>query len=366
MLSINPGFVSKEDIVAKLQYIEHLEHLWPYSSAQGRSYYDRVSRTLRSIDSKYHEFALALFANVIYLTESLRKDTWSYLLGEMARRFDITEEDAVNESILFECNGSGMLYDFMNKNMISGRLDSDRYPRINTVQQLIESMLLFTSSTNITTTEGLRKDIKFILQKRFWILLVDNALSGTSLRSELERASQILGLLKPVYSVPKIIPLIQVYTVDAKSTVEAMLNQANIIIEPPIWALYFDSKFKIYPGNEGDCELFAKQETFNGVIELCQWFAKQSNFANDPELVQTKKRSGDDLAFGFKAGGWTIVTSPNCPTNSLPLLWYSKRGFYEGPFPRVHSRISQSKGRGGESIDALLARQDDLLKRLEA
>src|ERR1035437_9765259 len=45
-------------------------------------------------------------------------------------------------------------------------------------------------------------------------------------------------------------------------------------------------------------------------------------------------------AFGFRDGGWKLVTQRNCPNNTLPLFWANLDGIYTGPFPRNPSRIS--------------------------
>jgi len=69
------------------------------------------------------------------------------------------------------------------------------------------------------------------------------------------------------------------------------------------------------------------------------------------------------MAYGYKRGGWTIVT-PNCPTNSLPILWYEREGVYKAPFPRIMSRTSQMKGHGEELTEDAISLAPRVLKKL--
>jgi hypothetical protein len=361
MLMIKPEFLEKEQIIPKLQYLEWLEARWPYPQSQGESCYKRIMRALKQIPSKYQQFALALFANVIYLPSSLLRDTWAYLLRKAARKLGSSETEIVENAMLYEVDTSGLVYDFINRNRIEGRLDIDRLPRIDTIDQLIDKMLWIVASTG--EVEGLKIDIKTVIGKQFWLLLVDNSLSGTSLCSELEKTLKILTLMKTKFQVPKVIPLIQVITEDAEAKVGELIKANGNIIKFPIYAFRLDSRFKIDPENASHCRLFYDQETLEGVIELCKWFATETPFASDPTLKQTKEQSGDNLAFGFKAGGLTLVT-PNCPTNSLPLLWYSNPEFYTGPFIRIRSRLSQKKGYGKERLRELLNYGSELLDKL--
>jgi hypothetical protein len=354
-------FIDKEDIVSKLHLIEYFERRWPYPPSRGKPYFERIQIALQNIPSEYQKSALALFANVIYLPEPLLQDTWVYLLNETARRLNASIREVVENAMIFELNEGGLVRYFFHQNKIKGRLD---IPRVSTIEKLIDAMILILVPEG-QVNKGAVEDIKTIFAKRFWLLLVDNSLSGTSLCSELEKASQILALLEE--NTPIIIPLIQVFTEDAKNEIEKKISSLglNTFIQAPVFALYFDSKFKVCEGNEKNCKLFASEETFREVVKLCKWFATETFFANDPELIETKKISGDNLAFGFKAGGWPIVPSPNCPTNSLPLLWYSKTGIYEGPFVRISSRVSQKRGHSHERLKVVLENKDHLLRKLE-
>jgi hypothetical protein len=59
---------------------------------------------------------------------------------------------------------------------------------------------------------------------------------------------------------------------------------------------------------------------------------------------ETGSDPDSESEWGFKRGGWTIVTWANCPNNSLPVIWYphtaSKFSDIVPLFSRVDSRIS--------------------------
>ena len=118
------------------------------------------------------------------------------------------------------------------------------------------------------------------------------------------------------------------------------------------------------PGNYG-CTLVNARTTLDGIIRVSDWLADREWFKSDERLLRTIEKSGDNMAYGFKGGGWTIVT-PNCPTNSLPLLWYESAGNYEGPFPRIMSRTSQARGVGEEVTRIATEQADRALRKLGA
>ena len=323
-MNVTSNFIDDEDIISKLQYIEHMESRWPYPQSQGIKYFERILNALNTVPANFHEPALALFANVVYLPEPILKDTWPYLLSESAEANGVSENDMLESAHFFEVDTGGIVYDFINKLGIQGRLDTDQFPRIYTIDDLIGQLHWLVSAEEKKINEGLKQDIKNILNKRFWFFLVDNSLSGTSLCSELERSAILLRVLREKFQVPTVVPLVQVFTQDAENNIRKRADSFCDVIKPPTYALYF---------------------------------------ASDPELEMTKQKSQDNLEFGFKCGGWTLVT-PNCPTNSLPPLWYFKLNHYVGPFVRISSRTTQTKGHGQERLRAVLERGDELLNKL--
>ena len=365
MDGLDASFIEEEEIVSKFQMIEFLErHFAPYRHSGGVHYFSRVQKTLEKIPSRYHNCAFALFANAIYLPEPLLDKSWTYLLDELNRRLALPEIEVIQGSMLFEIDGGSSVYRFIQENNIKGRLDISRFPRgIQTIDQLIDEMCQLVSKKD--GYEDLKQDIKTVLAKKYWILLSDNALSGTSISGDIEKATEVFKLLGESFISPRVLPLVQVCTEDAEGKIDSIIKtEPNYSIEKPIIAFRFDSRFKITKQNESNCRLFLKKETLHEVLELCEWFAQNTFFKDDPELEKTKQLSGDDMRYGFKAGGWTIVT-PNCPENSLPLLWYRGRDFC-GPFPRVRSRIGQTHGKGRDKLKYLSEKKETLVKRLDS
>jgi hypothetical protein len=362
--SLEPSFIEDEEIVSKFQMIEYLEkHFAPYRLSGGVHYFARVQKTLETIPTKYHNYAFALFANAIYLPEPLLDKSWTYLLDELSRRLALAEEKVIENIMLFEINGGSSIYRFIQENNIKGRLDINRFPRgIQTIDQLIDEMYQLVSKES--GYDDLKQDIRTILTKKYWILLSDNALSGTSIFGDIEKATELFKLLGENLDLPIVVPLVQVCTEDAERKIsDKIKSESGSSIEQPIIAFRLDSRFKITKDNASNCKLFLKKETLEGILELCEWFVQNTSFKDNYELKETKLLSGDDMRYGFKAGGWTLIT-PNCPENSLPLFWYRGRDFC-GPFPRVRSRIGQSHGRGREKLRNLSENREQLKKRLD-
>jgi len=350
-LELDPGFIDAEDIVAKLHFLEHMESRWPYGPAKGFPLATRVTRSLTSLPREFSEFALAVFANVVYLPGTLLRESWSFLAEKIAQRQDTSVHDLIENCHLLEVDPSGLIRDFLHENRVEGRLDTDRFSRLQSIEELARCLLLLAESDSPKGSEA--REIRLAFSKRYWLVLTDNVLSGTSLESDLTRCQRLI----PAYAdlgTPTLIPVAQVFT----STAAEYLPEGLEVT----FALYFDEQFRVAPDNE-ECTLFGGKETLEGIVRLSRWLASQESFAKDELLLPTLAKSGDDMALGFKAGGWTIVT-PNCPTNSLPILWYARAGVYEGPFPRIMSRTSQARGVGEELTDAAVDAAPQVLARL--
>jgi hypothetical protein len=130
-------------------------------------------------------------------------------------------------------------------------------------------------------------------------------------------------------------------------------------------ALFFDERFKV---NSDKCRLIADPAVRAEVVELCQWLAAEV-LSHASHLNRMRQNSGDDLTFGFRAGGWTFVNYRNCPSDSLPLLWHESRtgqaNPYIGPFVRTHSRVANEEMSPGASLSQKLM-SDDVLPALRA
>lgn len=335
-----PSFLESEDIIAKLHFVEYQESRWPYGPARSIPLHVRISEALSSIPKEFRNYALAIFSNIIYLPNPLLHASWRFLAEKTAQRLGISAYELITNSHIFEVDPSGLKTLFMRENEIHGRLDTDRFPRFPSVNEFASDLLNLLHNSQASLSP-----LKLLLSKRYWIIISDNVMSGTSLQSDLKRLNTIAQSLN-LDPVPTILPLAQILTVDAKNRIKETCE------EEIISALYFDSTYKISPDNT-NCALFQNTETLEGVRALCKWFALQDWYLEDTALTATFEKSGDHLEFGFKNGGWTFVT-PNCPTNSLPILWYENDMHYKAPYPRIMSRESQQAGATSSILDQIL------------
>jgi len=350
-LIFDSAFLDEEDIVAKLHFLEQMEARWPYAPAKGLALAERVRQSLAQLPDEYRRFALAAFANVIYLPDALLRESWSYLATEVARARGLTSADLIEQSHLLEVDPSGLIPSFLHENKIHGRLDTDRFSRLKSVDEVASTLKLIALSEQ--SEEGAIQQIRLAFSKRYWLVLSDNVLSATSISSDLARCTRLIEAYADLGR-PEIVPMVQVLT-----------SEAERILGPhwhPYFAVRLDDRARIVPDNKM-CSLVNSSATLEGIVGLSNWLADQQWFARDDRMLRTIEKSGDRMAHGFKNGGWTIVT-PNCPTNSLPILWYECQGHYEGPFPRIMSRTTQSPGTGEEVTRIAAENAVKVLRRL--
>lgn len=362
-LGLDAKFIDDEEIVPKLQLIEDRESNSPYqhSADKNMRYFERCELAIQAVPTEHRRFAWALFANAIYLPDDLLSSTWPHLLNKAAQTLNVPKEELIECGLLLELDAANLHYDFIQKCRIPGRLDTDKFPRqVTTVGALLNMMVSLVSSEGGHDEE--KETVRDCLKKSYWLLLVDNALSGTSLCSEIDKVSQVLPLFPDSYKHPYVVVMIQVFTEDAKEMFDRKLNQEgwedNILYVP---AIQLGPEFKI---NDDRCRLFNDEKTRQGVLEFCRWFAQDTGLATDQDLIATKNISGDNLRYGFKSVGLTLVT-PNCPTDSVPPLWYptidkinidstqSQELNYVPPFPRLHSRPRQTRSKDKEHLAIL-------------
>lgn len=324
-----------------------MENRASYGPARGVPLFTRIKRALAQIPPNLQPYALAVFANVVYLPESLLRETWSYLLESLARTHSCSVDALLQRSHVFEVDPSGHTSDLFHENLIEGRLDTDRFSRFTSLSEFAQGLLLL--ERHGAVSDRLSSEIKRVFEKDIWLLINDNVLSATSLQSEIERARALINAFASLGR-PQVVPVGQVLTSVGRQAVDDIRS-----------ALFFDERFRV---GHPECRLFSSQSVHDGVIELSEWLSTHHEFTSDDRLQSTMVLSGDDMKLGFKGGGWTIVT-PNCPTNSLPVLWYSRDNFYEGPFPRIMSRTSQKKGASGLFVNTVIDKCATILQILE-
>lgn len=329
-------FIDNENIISKLNLLFRLERMDPY--ANDSTLQERIQISLQYIPCEYRQYVLALFANSIYFPNTFSKSVLQHLLNSLLFRYEIDWKNLGHLCLILEQDPTGIVNEFLRANHVHGRLDKQTFQRTQQVSSFVKTARINLKHSDVDQIE----DVTTFLKRDYWIVLVDNSLSGTSLCSDLER---LLQLSKDTGSRPKkIVLLIRTLTEMALNLIHEKFAQAidEMVLEID-YGLLLDSRFVITPNISqwSNCVLFNDKETYEGIISACKWLANQPEYKNDPLLADHKEHSGGDktMTFGFKDCGITFVSSENCPSDSLPLLWYKKDGFYIPPFPRVLSRI---------------------------
>jgi hypothetical protein len=381
-------FLSEEDIIAKIHAIQTAEHQSPYRPySLSNDYWTRTQRALQYLPVEYRHAALALFASVIYVTDDLRRSTARYLASAIAewasnRNIAIPSDVHVfavdHQSLVEQLYSVGSAYGW------GARMDQKvqlSYPTTSFFLKLIQQTLETTSSRDDFLAVP---DIQALLSKKLWVVLNDNALSGGSATSDARRLMTILGALR-LNDRPQLVVAAQIITEQAVTAVQTSLR---IPREDVFCGLYIDESLRIV---SDECALFESQELLHQVRLLCHWFGKHHfSFDLDPSssgqghhddqpdsrlrtvyagmksTVELHRRKGGDpdFSFGWLDGGYTIVDRENCPSNSVPILWYpadvspavtAAQGLYPPPFPRNHSRKTQVTAGDSERVDWIVA-----------
>lgn len=357
-LKLAPSFLEEENIIAKLQLVMQLEKVSPYAKG---SVFDplpeRMLRALRVIPDKYQQYVLALFANTFYCTEQFSTSIMLHLYNSVLQKFNIRADEFAKKCLVLEVDPTGMINEFLRLNKVQGRLDKKSFPREQQLDSFVNKMILRKgidyhflgrNDADAKAIYQILDEAKFTndshqLDKEYWVILTDNALSGTSLCSAISRLRE---LAKKNDKNPKIVILIRTLTNHAHSQLKADFPTEIESGEMHVrYGLLLKEDYTINEDSKERCKLFTNKATFEGIIEASKWLAESIEFKDDENLKDHKENSGDDLRFGFKKCGLTFVSAENCPSNSLPLLWYKNDKIYEAPFPRVLSRI------GGRSHD---------------
>ncbi len=364
-LGIDSEFLDEENIISKLNLLQKLERTDPYNASY--TLQERIRNSLECLPQVHRKAALALFANTIYLPESFSNSVLEHMLNLLLFEFGITRKELGNKCLILEQDPTGIINTFLRTNHIDGRLDKKRFQRTQQVKTFVTTATI-NEKYPILSEEAkggcenpldrLRiEDVLPFLDREYWIVLVDNALSGTSLFSDID----LLMRLKRKHKMDskKIVLLIRTLTQQAQKVIRKKFKDAiksgELIYR---YGLLLDNGFVVRKNNQKNCRLFKREKTFEDAIGLCKWLATQRFFKEDPRIRDHAQQSKDHskvvgfdpkgtLAFGFKGCGLTYVTSENCPSDSLPLLWFDKPGEYTAPFPRVLSRLGDRDAENG-------------------
>lgn len=355
-LGISSDFLEQEHIIAKMDLLQKVERLDPYNASF--TLQQRIQNSLECLPPEYRKYALALFANTIYLPRSFSKSILEHMLNILSFEHGITREQLSEECLILEQDPTGIINEFLRVNHVEGRLDKSKFQRIQQVSTFVMIAVInklhpeLCKPFNPNSANPLDQleidDVTKYMKRKYWIVLVDNALSGTSLYSDINR----LLLLREYHGVApqKVILLIRTLSEQARVVIEdKFMEQIKDGQLAYYYGLLLDDRFVIRDNNK-KCTLFQSRDTYDKVKELCHWFSAQDFFRGDERIDDHCKKSKDNskvagfdeegkLTFGFKGVGLTYVSSENCPSDSLPLLWFDKPGSYISPFPRVLSRL---------------------------
>jgi len=349
-------------IYAKQQYLQDLISRNPYLGWQGgcSNYARHVQRSLANIPEQLHSAAVALFYSVVYLPRLLLDETWREIALDLQIRGKWLPSSGFENSLFLAVDDPGLITGFTRTVGITGREDYDVNPGYGTASRLIDDLYNFVSGYghNLSALENVQK----ARSKKWWILLTDNAITGSSAKNELEKLRPLMEILchralGPCHTTPKILLGAQIITEQALKILTDLLPQENIF-----YGLKFDNRFRV---NSDSCALFSQPSTLTQVRRLCEWFGDTWFLAYSKGPFKTRltlhrKKGGQwNYAYGWRDSGYTIVTQENCLSNSLPILCYSPSDTssltrrHTPPFPRIESRRSHKTSNYREKIEKL-------------
>lgn len=359
-----------ERVVAGLHAIEALERVSAYQpkikgfDASQDSYFVRVKNALRHLPAEKCDPALAVYANAIYIPDRIMSSTHAYLWRCVRERWAM--EHAADSSLLsndihlFSVDEPKLIKNFCLQNDITGRLNDNKFPRINSVTAAREHLDRIRTASDDAEIEDVARKLEAVARKKLWLVLSDKVMSGQSLVGDLRRIGKFRSILHEWSGMsPTIYIGAQVSTCKAEKSLES-LDDDMIYYS----AIRFDERSMV---NCDECELFSSESIRRDVLDLCEWF-DEAYLSKDEKLATIRSKSQDgSLSFGYNATGITFVDSENAPSNSLPILWHSQPGGYMGPFVRIHSRegeeaATSTEAEGWNRVDSA---RTEILARLQ-
>lgn len=330
------NFIDKENVIAKLHLLCQLERLDPYSHSNVSiaPLNDRLATSLAYVPDKFRMYALALYANTIYFPNQFSHAILQHLMNKFIAKNNLNKNDFGKQCLILEQDPTGIVNEFLRRNAICGRLDKKTFQRTQQIKSFVNLVDEQINQKGLPIEESLLP----FLDRNHWVVLADNSLSGTSICSDLKL---LFDFAKRYEKNPKFTVLIRTLAYKGREKLNELYQTNAFDLN---YGLLLTEQLSITPNNK-HCSFFSSRNTLDKVIEASSWLASTDVYKNDVALIDHKKNSrsndGDryDMAFGFKECGLTFVSSENCPSDSLPLLWYSNPNVYIPPFPRVLSRV---------------------------
>ena len=157
---------------------------------------ERIQNSLECIPREHRKYALALFANVLYFPSSFSNCVLEHMLNLLSFEFDIKREELGSKCLILEQDPTGIINTFLRTNHIEGRLDKNKFQRTQQVKTFVTTSVINHSQPQLSEMTGeecsdpldrLRiENVLPFLERNYWIVLIDNALSGTSLFSDID------------------------------------------------------------------------------------------------------------------------------------------------------------------------------------
>jgi hypothetical protein len=356
---IEDEFLDKEDIIAKIQYLERVTHRHPYKPWEDKttSFSTRVTAAINKLPEEYRKAGLALFANIIYLPEPILDEAWREVIFSLEKLYNNKSTLQFSDNLYFSVDNPGLITEFSHLARIECREDHDVNPDFSTISDLIESLY---NILNVKETSTNIADIYTLMKKKNWVILSDNSISGGSLLSDLKKLLKIRDILFPSGLVPSFVhddigfTIPEIYVAIQITTEQALASLKDIIpIDNVVYGLKFNDDVRIISDK---CKLFYSEDTLKEVRKLCEWFGNQC-FRNQYSTkykkrieVHVKKGGKDNYSYGWLDCGYTIVTQENAISNSIPLIYFdsdtlpkeNSMNGYVSPFQRVESRITHT------------------------
>lgn len=192
---------------------------------------------------------------------------------------------------------------------------------------------------------------------RYLLIVADWSLSGSSLGSDLVRLLRVTRVLfgphtdcldRKRHKPPQVAVLVPFITSEALEELRRKLRSEGALATVPIAAGVVEEglalRRNLPPTVRSLKDVFATIRCqLHGCVERTLDYYFQQYGAACWANYRQRHDVTDDWKWGFKGGGYAVVSYLNAPNNSLPVLWHAPPDREVGsPFPRQESRASHA------------------------
>jgi len=256
-------FYNSESITVRIHFLSKLMEKAQYRHSTGGRYWDRVQTYLKGIPAEHRHGALALLGGVLYLPVNLMLETVDTIAADVEGICAQESIDLPEAAHVFAVDHPGLieqLYERGARHGWTGRMDQLLQRDIRTVRDLLQMV----AGVRIDSPPAKEvRNLVGLLRKKLWILLTDNALSGTSAKSDAARLQRIADLLCEDGK-PRILVAAHLATERALCEIERVVSRENVVV-----GLTLGSEFSV---NSSECALFSQEGTLRAVRRFCEWY----------------------------------------------------------------------------------------------